>query len=119
MHLTPGVVHNFPLEGSGFIVCLFPVHKKIQYTPSKRGEDNHKKNLSLVSTMDGSTLSRDCGGELLYIYAEHTVKKRETEYVGKVAPCTVTICKLMASHPPSAFSHLPSEPYAKQKGDKV
>ena len=65
MHLTPGVVHNFPKAvGVGYRISVPYAHKDPRFLFEKR-RGQPREFWSLVSTIDGSTLPQDCVEEQL------------------------------------------------------
>ena len=67
MHLTPGVIHNFP-KAVG--VWISPHAQKDPRFLFEKRRGQSRESWSLVPTKDGSTLPQDC---VEYCYAEHEV----------------------------------------------
>ena len=63
MHLTPGVGYNFPKAVGVYDFC--PLCTKRSQIPIRKEKGATQGILSLVSTIDGSTLPQDCVKELL------------------------------------------------------
>ena len=63
MHLTPGVVHNFPKAVGVYDFCPLYIKKSGFLFEKRRGHP--REFWSLVSAIDGSTLPQDCVEERL------------------------------------------------------
>ena len=63
MHLTPGVVHNFPKAVGVYDFCSLCTERS--QIPIRKEKGATQEFWSLVSTIDGGTIPQDCVEEQL------------------------------------------------------